>query len=275
MMLALHAWRSAAAIEQFKQQFPQRPLIVAITGTDAYRFIHSHPEPTLRSIALADQLVGLHDLIANTLPPDQRHKINVIIQSAKPIARRDPYRRYFHVSVMGHLRDEKDPLRPALAARLLPDSSRIQIHQYGKAVTDDWAQAATQEMQRNPRYHWHQEVPHYQVRRIYQRSNLLILPSRMEGGANVISEAIVAGLPVLASDIEGSIGLLGADYAGYYPLEDEAALAQLLSRCETDEAFLAQLLQQAELRRELFTPQQELNGWRRLLQKIDNKQGPS
>lgn len=268
MMLALHAWRSADAIARFADQHPARALIVAITGTDAYRFIHSHPQPTLRSIELADHLVGLHDLIANTLPLQQRHKMHVIVQSAKPIARRDPYRRFFHVSVMGHLRDEKDPLRPALAARTLPSDSRIQIHQYGKAVTPQWAAAAEQEMQTNPRYHWHGEWPHYKIRQVYQRSNLLVLPSRMEGGANVISEAVVADVPIVASDIEGSVGLLGEDYAGYYPVEDETALAEMLLRCERETHFLQRLQQLAARNRQRFTAQSELNGWRALLKKL-------
>ena len=66
LMIALHAWRSAEAIQRFKSLFPHKPLIVALTGTDAYRFIHSHPEQTLNSIALADRLVGLHRLIRHT-----------------------------------------------------------------------------------------------------------------------------------------------------------------------------------------------------------------
>ncbi len=268
LMLALHAWRSADAIARFRQKYPQQPLIVAITGTDAYRFIHSHPETTLRSILLADHLVGLHDLIANTLPPDQRHKMHVIYQSATGISRRQPYRRFFHVSVMGHLRDEKDPLRPALAARLLPQDSRIQIHQYGKAVTEDWAGQARQEMSRNPRYHWHGEWPHYRVRQVYQRSNLLVLPSRMEGGANVISEAVVAGVPILASDIEGSVGLLGENYRGYYPLQDETALAELMLCCEQQPDFLDSLSQQGNNLRHRFHPDRELQGWQELLNRL-------
>ncbi len=268
MMLALHAWRSADAIQQFSEKFPQRPLIVAITGTDAYRFIHSHPEPTLQSIRLAHQLVGLHDLISNTLPEDQRYKMNVIHQSAEPISTRNPYKRYFHVSVLGHLRDEKDPLRPALAVRNLPASSRIKLHHYGKACSPEWAVKAQAEMQINERYHWHDEIAHYKIRQLYQRTNLLVLPSRMEGGANVISEAIVAGVPVIASNIEGSIGLLGQDYAGYYPVEDEQALADILHRVESDKTFY-QLLEQACIARQnMFTPQSELNGWRKLLNKI-------
>ena len=267
-MVALHAWRSADSILQYSETFPGRPLIVAITGTDAYRFIHSHPDTTLRSIHLADHLVGLHDLLGNTLPQHERHKLTVIHQSAEPVGRREPYKRYFHVSVMGHLRDEKDPMRPALAVRDLPAHSRIQVHHYGKAHTPEYAETAQSEMKSNVRYTWHGEIPHHRIRQVYRRTHLLVLPSRMEGGANVISEAIVAGVPVIASDIEGSIGLLGDDYAGYYPVEDEKALARLLLKAESDHAYYRKLEQACIARQPLFTPESETTGWRELLESV-------
>ena len=265
LMIALHAWRSADAIQRFAREHPQRMLIVTITGTDAYRFMHSHAETTLRSIELADALVGLHDLIHLTLPRNQRHKMHVIFQSAQPITHRQPYQRFFHVSVMGHLREEKDPMRPALAARHLPQDSRIRIHQYGKAHSPQWAEVAHKEMEGNARYTWHGEVPHYKIRQVYRRTHLLVLPSRMEGGANVISEAVVAGVPVVASDIDGTTGLLGKDYPGYYPLEDELALCDLLYRCETDTSFYQTLQQACRRKQALFTPQAEEASWRKLL----------
>lgn len=268
LMIALHAWRSADAVQQFADAYPNRPIIVAITGTDAYRFIHSHPETTLQSIKLADHLVGLHDLISNTLPQDQRHKMNVIYQSAEPVSKRKPYTRYFHIAVLGHLREEKDPLRPALAVRNLPESSQIQIHQYGKAHSPEWADEAAAEMQTNPRYIWHGEIAHHAIRQVYQRTNLLVLPSRMEGGANVISEAVVAGVPVIASDIEGSVGLLGTDYPGYYPVEDESALRKLLLRAECDPSFYQSLQQTCAARQSLFTPENETQSWSNLLSKL-------
>ena len=271
LMIALHAWRSAESIKEFSETFQGRPLIVAITGTDAYRFIHSHPDTTLRSIHLADRLVGLHDLIRNALPQRERHKLTVIHQSAEPVGRREPYKRYFHVSVMGHLRDEKDPMRPAMAVRDLPAHSRVQVHHYGKAHTPDYAERAQAEMKSNTRYTWHGEIPHHKIahhriRQVYRRTHLLVLPSRMEGGANVISEAIVAGVPVIASDIEGSIGLLGDDYAGYYPVEDEKALAALLLKAESDHVFYKKLEQACIARQPLFTPENEARGWRELLE---------
>jgi glycosyltransferase involved in cell wall biosynthesis len=43
-----------------------------------------------------------------------------------------------------------------------------------------------------------------------------------------ISEAAVAGVPVLASRMDDNVGLLGAGYPGYFPVGDTQALARLL-----------------------------------------------
>ena len=268
LMVGLHAWRSAEAIARFAATYPDRPLVVVLTGTDAYRFIHSHPEPTLASLEAADHIVGLHALVGNVLPNHLRDKLRVIVQSARPLLHRQPARRSFRVCFAGHLREEKDPLRPALAVRDLPPDSRIRVDAYGGAHTADWAEAAREEMQRNPRYRWHGEIPHAELRRVYARSHLLVLPSIMEGGANVISEAVMAGLPVIASDIDGSVGLLGDDYPGYYPVRNADALRDLLLRAESDPTFYTGLEAACAARSHLFTPEREQAGWARLLADI-------
>jgi glycosyltransferase involved in cell wall biosynthesis len=152
------------------------------------------------------------------------------------------------------LREEKDPLRPTLAVRDLPADSRIRVDAYGGAHTEHWAAAAQEEMRGNPRYRWHGEIPHADLRRMYSRSHLLVMPSVMEGGANVISEAVMASLPVIASDIEGSVGLLGADYPGYYPVQNTGALRERLLRAESDGEYYAELMAACAARRHLFTP---------------------
>ncbi len=269
LMVALHAWRSAQAIVRFADLRPRRPLIVALTGTDAYQFVYSHPEPTGRSIALADRLVGLHELIAEAVPAEDRAKVRVIYQSARPIASRSPVRGTFRVCVAGHLREEKDPLRPAYAVRELPAESRLRVEHYGGAHTPEWAGLAAAEMAANPRYRWHGEITHGRLRRVYASAHLLALPSRMEGGANVISEAVAAGLPVVATRIAGSVGLLGADYPGYYPVGDTAALRDLLLRAEADPAFSAELEARCAARRPLFTPERERDAWASLLRELE------
>ena len=270
LMVGLHAWRSADAIARFAAAYPDRPLVVVLTGTDAYRFIHSHRETTLASLDAADHIVGLHPLVGNVLPERLRGKLRVIVQSARPLQHRHPARRSFRVCFAGHLREEKDPMRPALAAQGLPSNSRIRVDAYGGAHSEDWAVAAQAEMRINPRYRWHGEIAHAKLRRVYSRSHLLVLPSVMEGGANVISEAVMAGLPVIVSDIEGSVGLLGADYPGYYPVQNTGALRERLLRAESDGGYYAELVAACAACRQLFMPEQEHAGWKKLLEDIQS-----
>lgn len=269
MMVAIHAWRSASSIARYRQQFPGRPLVVALSGTDIYRFRHSHPEETLRSMETADALVCLHDLVSRAIPEAYRKKLHVIHQSAVPLRRsRRPSVRTFDVCVVGHLRDEKDPFRAAYASRGLPQQSRLRIIHLGKAHNDEWAAQAHAEMELNPRYLWRGEVGAWQVREQLLRAHALVHSSIMEGGANVVSEAVVANVPVIASDIDGNVGLLGEDYPGYYPVEDTGALCSLLQRAETDRDFLQRLHEYGNKRKHLFTPERETGCWQALLNSL-------
>src|SRR3990167_6949633 len=103
------------------------------------------------------------------------------------------------------------------------------------------ARRARAEARRNLRYRWLTQLPRARARRLVGGGRLLVLSSRMEGGANVISEAVVDGTPVVASRIPGSVGLLGAGYPGYFPVGDTAALARRLRRAETDSRFYHRL----------------------------------
>lgn len=269
LMVALHAWRSAEAVLRYRETDPRRPLVVALTGTDLYRFIHSHPEATLRSVALADRLVALHDLAGEAIPAESRPKLRVIHQSAPPLAGpRRPVRSAVRVCVAGHLREEKDPLRGAYAVRDLPRGSRLQVVHYGRAHAEDWARLAQAEQAANPRYRWYGEVPHWQVRRAYASSHLMLVSSRMEGGANVVSEALAAGLPVVGSAIAGNLGLLGEDYPGCYPVGSTQGLRDLLLRAESDPGFYADLESRCAARRHLFSPQREASAWKALLAEL-------
>ncbi len=85
----------------------------------------------------------------------------------------------------------------------------------------------------------------------------MVLSSLMEGGANVVSEAVISGLPVLASRIDGTVGLLGEDYPGYFPVSDTAALGRLLRRVEAEPEFLAALASHCAARAPLFQSERE------------------
>jgi putative glycosyltransferase (TIGR04348 family) len=269
LMVAIHAWRSAGAIERFKASYPTQPVVLLLSGTDIYHDITSDPVPTLRSMELADRLVALNDLAWRVVPKRLRARLSVIHQSAAPLPRRRRSRRDAAVvSVIGHLRDVKDPLRAAEAARLLPDESQVRIEQVGRAYTPEWADQARAEMEANPRYIWRGDVSAAAVRRLLVRSHAMVISSLSEGGANVVSEAAVAGVPVLASRMDGNVGLLGRDYPGYFPVGDTAALARLLRRVERDPQFVLRLRRALAPRAALFRPAREIAAWRRLLAEL-------
>lgn len=269
MMIAVHAWRSAGSIRAFAAKHPERPLVVLLAGTDIYRFQQSHPEETLAAMDCATRLVCLHDLVHRAIPERFGAILRVIHQSAPPLdIPRDVDSAHFDVCVVGHLRDEKDPLRAAYAARLAEPGSRLRVTNLGKAHSDAWKQEAEAEMNRNPRFVWKGEVDADEVRRHFARSHAMVISSIMEGGANVVSEAVMAGLPVIASQIDGNVGLLGHDYAGYFPSQDTEALAVLLHRAETDPEFLTLLSEQCRERQPLFEPARERDAWRSLLEEL-------
>ena len=112
-------------------------------------------------------------------------------------------------------------------------------------------------MAQNPRFQWLGELDQASTRQLMADSHAMVISSVMEGGANVVSEACRAGLPVIASDIPGNRGLLGPDYAGYFPVGDERALASVLAKAETDPAFLSQLESQVAQLAEQFLPEKE------------------
>jgi putative glycosyltransferase (TIGR04348 family) len=274
LMLALHARKSHASMRRFHEAFPGRPLVLALTGTDLYRDIRTDPDAQW-SMQVADRMIVLQEMGLKELAPAMRRKTRVIYQSAKPCRRVPPLKRCFEVCVIGHLRDEKDPFRAAQALALLPPESRIRVTQLGRALDAKGERDARALMAREPRYVWRGEVPHAHARRVLARSRLMVISSRMEGGANVVCEALASGVPVIASRIPGNIGMLGRDYAGYNPLEDTVALARVLARAERDPEFLARLAAQCRARRPMVAAAREKAGLATLLRELSPRSGPA
>ena len=266
-LIALHARRSHDSISRYAAAFPGRPLVVVLTGTDLYRDIHMSPEAQL-SLQLATRLVVLQEAGLAELSAPLRSRTRVIYQSARTVERPSPLKGCFEVVVSGHLRAEKDPFRCAAALRHLPRASRIAVTHIGGAREAAMAGDARDWARREPRYRWLGELPHWKALHILARSRLLVISSRMEGGANVASEALAARVPVIASRISGNVGMLGRDYAAYYPVEDERALARLLWRAENNPEFYRLLRVQCRSRRHLVAASRERASLRRLLAEL-------
>jgi putative glycosyltransferase (TIGR04348 family) len=248
LMLALHARRSHDSIKAFPAG---KPLVVALTGTDVYRDIRQSSEAQ-ESLELADRLIVLQSKAAEELAPRLRRKVGVVVQSSSTRLRHRPVAKSFRVCVIGHLRAEKDPLRTLMALPYVPSSLPLEVVHLGAALDSSLVPQTS-----DARYRWLGSVPHARALRWLASSHAMVISSRMEGGANVVCEALRIGVPVLASSIPGNLGLLGARYEGYFPLEDERALAGLITRAVTDRPFYRRLKAQVARLRNLVAPKAE------------------
>jgi putative glycosyltransferase (TIGR04348 family) len=264
MLIALHAYRSHSSIMEFYKNHHNKPIILVLTGTDLYRDMAVHGE-VIRSMEIADKLIVLQSAALESIPLHLRHKAQVIYQSvsvdiAPSIASSD-----FQIAVIGHLREEKDPFCIARSLPLIPADSKISVLHLGLAMNEQIELTARGYNENLERYQWIGEVSHADALKMLSKSRLMVISSRMEGGAHVVSEAIDLGIPVIASDIPGNQGLLGDDYLGYYPVGNEAALASLLSHCETMPDFYSALKKQIDTRRDLISPKREMQSIKELL----------
>jgi len=268
LLIALHARRSFPSVKRFRNEHPNTPIVLALTGTDLYRDI-AVDSSAQRALEWAWRLVTLQPLGIAQLPKKFRAKARSIVQSTRPPARKPrPRPGVFEVCVLAHLRAVKDPFRTAEAARLLPSESRVRVLQVGGALSKPMAARARREERINGRYRWLGELPRAKALAVLARCRLLSLTSWMEGGANAVTEALACGVPIVASRIPGSVGLLGADYPGYFEPGNTAQLARLLWRAESDPVFISALRRRSARLRSLVAPARERRCWKQLLSEL-------
>lgn len=266
VLLALHARRSAASAAAWAATHgaaaDAQGLAIVLTGTDLYRDIHSDPAAQ-RSLALAQRLVVLQERGPAALPAALRLKARVIFQSTSARQPLVKSQQHLRAVMVGHLRDEKSPQTLFAAARLLQNEPTLLIDHIGDALDPTLGEKARASAAACPNYRWLGGLAHEATRRRIQRAHVLVHCSRMEGGAHVIMEALRSGTPVLASRIDGNVGMLGDDYAGYFELDDAPALAGLLRRVREGQTnsgsagWLARLNEQCAQRALLFSPAAE------------------
>lgn len=275
VLLALHARRSAPAIARWAKAHgaPHNApgLAVVLTGTDLYRDIQTDAQAHA-SLRLARALVVLQECGPDALPNALRPKARVIFQSAASHAPLPKPTLPLRVVMVGHLRDEKAPQTLWEAARLLCGHGDITFDHIGGALDAALGEQARACMAQCPQYHWRGALAHGDTLHAIAQAHVLVHTSRMEGGAHAILEAVCNGTPVLASRIPGNVGMLGADYGGYFALDDATALAHLLLRCRDERAEtegLYTLLQhQCAARAPLFAPQAEAEAVRALVRDL-------
>ncbi len=264
LLIALHARRTAGAVFGSRHHCPNRPIVVGLAGTDLYQDL-PHNKIALASIQAADRLVVLQETAITRLAEIEARlgaKAHVIHQSVEPpLPERAAPTDQFVVVVLAHLRDVKDPLLAAQAAALLPDSSRVEVRHAGHAHDQSWRQRAVDEQAANPRYRWLGELDRPEAMKLLASATVLACTSRLEGGANVVTEAIALGVPVVGTQIDGNIGLLGASYPGLVPVGGREAMAAWLNRLETEPGLLSELTHLTNRRHPITLPATERESW--------------
>ena len=266
ILVGLHARKSARSVLAFRSRHPKGSIILVLTGTDLYRDI-VRSRQAQRALRAADRLVTLQPNGIGHLPRSMRGKAVAIMQSAQPGTPRPATRpRHFTVCVLGHLRPEKDPMRAAYAVRELPPEMPVRVLHAGKILGAPYGRAVRSEELRNPHYHYLGELSRAEARQLLRRSQLLVQSSRLEGGANAISEAVACGVPIIASRVSGNVGMLGRSYPGLYPVGDTHALARLIHRAVTARDFYEKLVRSCAKLKPLMSLERETSRWRSLME---------
>jgi putative glycosyltransferase (TIGR04348 family) len=262
-MIALHARRSAPSIQAFRERVSDRGIAVVLTGTDLYQDLPGSAEAA-GSLDLADRIVVLQEDALAVLAAKWRGKSEVIFQSASSLPRRHKASGRLNCVVVGHLRAEKDPLTLFRAVRELPAALPIHIRHIGAPLDPALGKAAQALERSDPRYRYVGALPRGLTRAAIGAAHLLVHPSVVEGGANVIVEAVTGGTAVIASRISGNVGMLGAGYPGYFEAGDESGLAGRLVQAVEDAGYRRALASAAAARKPLFAPRLEARAVRRL-----------
>ena len=265
LLVALHAKRSAGSIAAFREYRGAAPIALVLTGTDLYRDLPAKSRDAIASLDAADRIIVLQDDAPRLLKAAWRAKCDVIYQSAPALTPAKKSPSPLRAVVVGHLREEKDPRTLFAAVKKLPADLPIEITHIGAALDPALAAEAKALEKADPRFHYAGALSHGLARAAIKRAHVLVHPSIMEGGANVIVEAITAGTPVLASRMSGNVGMLGTDYPGYFDVRDASGLRDRLVHLAEDRRSLVALERAARARRALFHPAAEARAVRKLV----------
>lgn len=262
-LIALHARKSHVSVVAMKRQSSESKVILYLTGTDLYEDIPNGCPQAIESLELADTIVVSQEASFQSVPEAYQGKTRVVYNSII-LPHLEPVDREVDLFVIAsHLRSVKQPFFVVEALKLLEEDVRVKL--MGAEIDIGNAELATKLSSDDSRFEWLGEQTYEQTLTWMRRSMATINTSLSEGGANSVGESIALGRPVLASRIEGNIGMLGAEYDGYFDSDSPAALAELMKRICNDDSYLKHLEQQVLKQSAKYSRVNEAKGWLALL----------
>ena len=266
ILISLHAIKGAPAIFEFKKKQPKGKVIILMTGTDIYQGLPEGSQIGEDALEEADRIVVPQEAAILKLPEEVRGKTVVIRSSLDSIAiKASPSRSPFVISVVGHLRPVKRSFLTIETLAKRPEWSDIEVWQIGQALDEEMRKKAEFWAKDYERYRWFGGLPRRESLALCAKSSLTINSSVLEGGANAVLEAMTMGVPVLASRIEGNVGLLGNDYPGYF---EEGQMDEALQAIMNQRVDLQEWIRLSANRLPLFSRERESNLWLELLTEL-------
>ena len=268
VLIALHAVKGADAVFEYQSANPKGRVAVLMTGTDLYEDFAKGSEVGERVLDQADAIVVVQEAAIERLPQRVRKKAVVIPASLDEVSVKaspgggGP----FVISVVGHPRPVKRPFLTIEAVAKHPEWQEVEVWQIGEALDEESRVRAEQWEREDDRYRWFGAVARKRALDLCAKSSLTVNSSLLEGGANAVLEAMTMGVPVLASRIEGNVGLLGEDYSGYF---DEGRLEERISEVLEGRVDPADWVTEAKRRLPLFSRAREGTSWLDLLGKLN------
>jgi glycosyltransferase involved in cell wall biosynthesis len=269
LLVVLHARKSAVALESFHEQYPERPILLLLTGSDLYADLLRpglEAQTVLRGLRCASALIVAQESSLQDIPDEFRSKARVVPKSLDmevPARAVHDFIEEFHIVLASHLRPAKAPLLVLESLPLLPADFPIRVWHCGVGEDDSIAAAAEEGTKRwQPHYQWLGALSREETLARLAQADLCLNTSRVEGGANSLCEAIQIGVPCVASDIVPNVGMLGEEHPGLFPMDDAKALAGQLQRAATDPVYLETLREFTVKRAPLFTRGVERAAWK-------------
>ncbi len=281
VVVGLHALKSADSVDRVRRatatagQAPPK-LVVALTGTDLYPELTTAPKARAQ-LEAANALVVLHEGARDALPQAWRSKIHVVRQSAVAVRalEESPFADDgLDVLIAANLRTVKDPMlavRAVAKLRKQPPSKPdipLRLHLCGASLDQNLEAELVGEIKSwdkltpsQATLTWHGGIPHDHLQQWIASADAMLITSKNEGGSNVLSEAVVADLPVLTTAIQGSLGLLGDDHPGAFPIGDVDGCAAMLAKFWASPTFRAELKQRSRTLAPIFAPEAERAAW--------------
>lgn len=271
--LVLHARRCAAALKAIAGAGV--PIAISLRGTDINEGLD---DPAVAAaLSAGDALVVFHERFKVRLAaknPSWAAKTAVVPNGVELPKSDVDYRRRLEIpqeaflfATVAGLREVKRPLWPApLLEGLREESPRLHWVHAGLPMEPDLARAMESLARRRPWVRHVDEVPHAEMDSFLRAADAVVSCSRSEGMPHAAREAMLAGRPLLLSDIEGHRLLAEPDEEALF-FDDEAGFIKQARRLLDDPALRERLAAAGRRRVEAdLARQDEIGAYLRLLE---------